>query len=64
VDTEPEADLTQLGQIAATYPSRERFLTELTLDPPEATSDEAGAPLLDEDYPLTVEDGPKLGGLT
>jgi DNA helicase-2/ATP-dependent DNA helicase PcrA len=37
-------------QIAATYPSRERFLTELTLDPPDATSDEAGVPLLDEDY--------------
>lgn len=44
------ADLVQLEQIAATYPSRERFLTELTLNPPEATSDEAGAPLLDEDY--------------
>ena len=42
--------LHQLVQIAATYPSRERFLTELTLDPPEATSDRAGAPLLDEDY--------------
>ena len=40
----------QLEQIAATYPSRERFLTELTLDPPDATSDQAGAPLLDEDY--------------
>jgi DNA helicase II / ATP-dependent DNA helicase PcrA len=40
----------QLEQIAASYPSRERFLTELTLDPPNATSDEAGAPLLDEDY--------------
>jgi hypothetical protein len=25
-------------------------LTELTLDPPEATSDQAGLPLLDEDY--------------
>jgi DNA helicase II / ATP-dependent DNA helicase PcrA len=45
-----QADLAQLAQIAATYPSRERFLTELTLDPPEATSDEAGVPLLDEDY--------------
>jgi DNA helicase-2/ATP-dependent DNA helicase PcrA len=45
-----QADLTQLAQIAAGYPSRERFLTELTLDPPDATSDEAGAPLLDEDY--------------
>jgi ATP-dependent DNA helicase UvrD/PcrA len=44
------ADLAELEQIAAGYPSRERFLTELTLDPPEATSDEAGAPLLDEDY--------------
>ena len=32
----------QLEQIAAGYPSRERFLTELTLDPPDATSDEAG----------------------
>jgi DNA helicase-2/ATP-dependent DNA helicase PcrA len=45
-----EADLLQLVQIAATYPSRERFLTELTLDPPDATSDRAGEPLLDEDY--------------
>ncbi len=45
-----EADLLQLAQIASTYPSRERFLTELTLDPPDATSDEARAPLLDEDY--------------
>ncbi|HLH87860.1 MAG TPA: ATP-dependent helicase [Xanthobacteraceae bacterium] len=45
-----EQDLSQLAQIAATFPSRERFLTELTLDPPGATSDEAGAPLLDEDF--------------
>ena len=45
-----QADLVQLAQIAAGYPSRERFLTELTLDPPGATSDEAGVPLLDEDY--------------
>jgi DNA helicase II / ATP-dependent DNA helicase PcrA len=44
------ADIVQLEQIAAGYPSRERFLTELTLDPPHATSDEAGVPLLDEDY--------------
>ncbi|MBV8747968.1 MAG: ATP-dependent helicase, partial [Xanthobacteraceae bacterium] len=44
------ADLAQLMQIASTYPSRERFLTELTLDPPGATSDEAGTPHLDEDY--------------
>ena len=44
------ADLMQLEQIASGYPSRERFLTELTLDPPDATSDQAGVPLLDEDY--------------
>jgi len=45
-----QADLLQLEQIAAGYPSRARFLTDLTLDPPEATSDYAGVPLLDEDY--------------
>jgi DNA helicase II / ATP-dependent DNA helicase PcrA len=45
-----QADLAQLVQIASTYPTRERFLTELTLDPPDATSDQAGVPLLDEDY--------------
>src|SRR3984885_13990125 len=44
------ADLIQLEQIAGGYPSRERFLTELPLDPPDATSDQAGLPLLDEDY--------------
>jgi DNA helicase-2/ATP-dependent DNA helicase PcrA len=44
------ADLIQLEQIATGYPSRERFLTELTLDPPDATSDQAGVPILDEDY--------------
>jgi ATP-dependent DNA helicase UvrD/PcrA len=43
-------DLIQLEQIASGYPTRERFLTELTLDPPDATSDQAGVPLLDEDY--------------
>lgn len=45
-----QSDLVQLAQIASTYSTRERFLTELTLDPPDATSDEAGMPLLDEDY--------------
>lgn len=44
------ADLVQLEQISAGYPSRERFLTDLTLDPPDATSDRAGPPHLDEDY--------------
>lgn len=45
-----QADLAQLEQIAAGYPSRMRFLAELTLDPPDATSDQAGAPIRDEDY--------------
>jgi len=45
-----EADLEQLEQISGRYPTRERFLTELTLDPPSAASDLAGDPLLDEDY--------------
>ncbi len=44
------ADLAQLVQIASTYPSRERFLTELTLDPPQAVSDEAGPSGDDDDY--------------
>jgi DNA helicase-2/ATP-dependent DNA helicase PcrA len=44
------ADLMQLEQIAGGYGSREQFLTELTLDPPDATSGQAGTPLLDEDY--------------
>jgi DNA helicase II / ATP-dependent DNA helicase PcrA len=44
------ADLVQLTHIASSYPSREQFLTELTLDPPNATSDESGVPLRDEDY--------------
>lgn len=45
-----QADLIQLEQIAGGYASRERFLTELTLDPPDATSDQAGMPLIEEDY--------------
>jgi DNA helicase-2/ATP-dependent DNA helicase PcrA len=44
------ADLAQLAQIASTYPTRERFLTELTLDPPQATSDESGEGGDDDDY--------------
>ena len=43
-------DLDQLVSIARAYRTREEFLSELTLDPPEATGDEAGPPLLDEDY--------------
>jgi len=45
-----EADLEQLEQISGRYATRERFLTELTLDPPSAAGDLAGDPLLDEDY--------------
>ena len=43
-------DLEQLEQLAAAAPSRERFLSDLTLDPPAATGAEAGPPHLDEDY--------------
>jgi DNA helicase-2/ATP-dependent DNA helicase PcrA len=44
------ADLEQLARLASGHASRERFLAELTLDPPEATSDQSGVPGLDEDY--------------
>ena len=43
-------DLEQLDQMSAQHPSRERFLTELTLDPPMVTSDQSGAASKDEDY--------------
>jgi DNA helicase-2/ATP-dependent DNA helicase PcrA len=46
------ADIAQLGQIAGGYPSRRKFLTELTLDPPDSTSGRAGAPRRDEDYTI------------
>ena len=44
------ADIAHLARLAAGYVSRERFLTELALDPPAATSDDSGPPLRDEDY--------------
>jgi DNA helicase-2/ATP-dependent DNA helicase PcrA len=44
------ADLDMLEQLSPQYGSRERFLTELTLDPPCASGELAGSPLLDEDY--------------
>ena len=44
------ADVAHLVRLADGYPSRERFLTELALDPPAAASDEAGPPGRDEDY--------------
>ncbi|HYT30870.1 MAG TPA: ATP-dependent helicase, partial [Actinomycetota bacterium] len=43
-------DVEQLEQLAAGYPTRARFLTDLTLDPPASTGDLAGPPLLDEDF--------------
>lgn len=43
-------DLERLEQIATGYTTRERFLSELTLDPPNATGGDADAPILDEDY--------------
>jgi len=43
-------DLDQLQRIAAGYPARARFLTDLSLDPPNASSDESGVPSRDEDY--------------
>ncbi len=44
------ADVEQLAALAGGHGSRESFLAEITLDPPDATSDRAGPPLLDEDY--------------
>jgi DNA helicase-2/ATP-dependent DNA helicase PcrA len=44
------ADVDNLERMASGYASRERFLSELTLDPPDATSDYSGAPHRDEDY--------------
>jgi DNA helicase-2/ATP-dependent DNA helicase PcrA len=43
-------DLWQLERVAQQFASRERFLTELALDPPQASGDLAGAPYRDEDY--------------
>lgn len=43
-------DIEHLAALAADYPSRSRFLTEITLDPPNSTTDLADAPHLDDDY--------------
>jgi DNA helicase-2/ATP-dependent DNA helicase PcrA len=43
-------DLEQLEQLSQQFGSRERFLSELALDPPQATSDLAGKAAQDEDY--------------
>ena len=44
------ADLDMLVALAPRFASRERFLTELALDPPEASGDLSDHPSLDEDY--------------
>jgi DNA helicase-2/ATP-dependent DNA helicase PcrA len=44
------ADLIQLQRVSETFSERRAFLTDMALDPPQATSDLAGPPLLDEDY--------------
>src|ERR1700723_257273 len=43
-------DLEQLEQLSLQHTTRERFLTELTLDPPVVTSDQSGNASKDEDY--------------
>jgi DNA helicase-2/ATP-dependent DNA helicase PcrA len=45
-----QADLQRLESVAAGAPSRSRFVSDLTLDPPSSTSDLAGPPLVDEDW--------------
>src|SRR2546430_15202400 len=44
------ADLVQLERLAPNFQSREKFLTELALDPPAATGDLSADPHLDEDF--------------
>ena len=43
-------DVQQLQMLASQATDAEQFLAELTLDPPVATGNQAGAPLKDEDY--------------
>ena len=52
IDNDTSRDLDQLELLCGQYPSRERFLSELTLDPPQPSSDGAQA-AVDDDY-LTV----------
>ncbi|HYX83266.1 MAG TPA: ATP-dependent helicase [Gemmatimonadales bacterium] len=44
------ADLDVLEQLATNHPSRESFLSDITLDPPDAVGDLAGDPLIDDDF--------------
>ena len=43
-------DLQRLSEQAAAAPSRDRFVSELTLDPPVIAGDLAGQPVLDDDW--------------
>ena len=43
-------ELVQLERIAQQFATREQFLSELALAPPQATGDLAGPPHLDEDW--------------
>ena len=43
-------DIEQLEMIGGQYTDRQQFLAELTLDPPVASGDLAGAPHLDDDF--------------
>ncbi len=45
-----QADIRQLEGVAAAAPSRSRFVSDLTLDPPSSTAELAGPPLVDEDW--------------
>jgi DNA helicase-2/ATP-dependent DNA helicase PcrA len=44
------SDLEQLEQLSVQHPSRERFLTELTVDPPTLTSEQSRDASNDEEY--------------
>jgi DNA helicase-2/ATP-dependent DNA helicase PcrA len=48
--TARSGDLEQLERIALQFTARERFLSELALDPPSATSDISNAASVDEDF--------------
>jgi len=58
-----EKDLEQLVQMAEKFPSREKFLSELALNPPDITSDESENPLLDEDYLIYPPFIPRRSGV-
>ena len=50
-DPEPRAnDIEHLEQMAGRYRTRQEFLSELVLDPPNSTGDLAGIPSKDEDW--------------